>query len=84
MKRKLRKNLWLDNVVSVFNTNSAGICPICNSKKTDYGFIIINSDTNMGYGAIWCNECKNGHYMSRVQISNDMKLQYPPENLIFN
>ena len=78
------KDKWLSNVISVFQNKSAGICPICGSKETDYGFTVIDQNTCMGYGAVWCNECRSGHHMSRVRISKDMKLQHPPNNLIFN
>ena len=47
---------WLDNITNIIATHNAGKCPFCNSENTDYRIINLSSD--IGYGDVWCNDCK--------------------------
>lgn len=72
---------WLKNLESLAVNNEPGKCPICDSKNTDYGFSVVVEESSMGFGAIWCNDCHNGYYISRVKIEKGMKLQSVPEGI---
>ena len=75
------KMKWLKNLESIALSKEPGECPICKSKNTDYGFTMVVKETNMGFGAIWCNDCHNGYHISRIKIEKDMKLQSVPEGI---
>ena len=71
----------LKNLEAIASNKEPGECPICKSKNTDYGFNIVVKETNMGYGVIWCNDCNNGYHISRVKISDDMRIKDIPQNI---
>ena len=60
---------WLDNI-NIIATHNAGKCPFCNSENTDYRIINLSSD--IGYGDVWCNDCKKAFHISRMKISEDI------------
>ena len=43
---------WAKNLKSIFDKNTPGNCPFCNSINTDYSMHIIDDKTNMGYGVM--------------------------------
>ena len=72
---------WLKNLESIALKKEPGICPFCNSKNTDCAFVVDDEKTNMGHGAVWCNDCFNGHHISRIKISDDMNIKDIPQNI---
>ena len=74
---------WAKNLKSIIDKNTPGNCPVCNSINTDYSVHIIDDKTNMGYGVIWCNDCKNAFHISRIKVSPNMKNGLIPEELNF-
>ena len=72
---------WAKNLKSIFDKNTPSNCPFCNSINTDYSMHIIDNKTNMGYGVIWCNDCKNAFHISRMKVSPSMKNTLVPEGL---
>ena len=74
---------WLNNLEMVAQNKTSGTCPHCNSKNTDYGFVVDDEKNNMGHGAVWCNDCHNGCHISRIKISSDMKIKDIPKDIKF-
>ena len=74
---------WLKNLQSLSNSNTTGQCPFCDSDNTDYAVNIIDDKTMMGYGAIWCNDCRKAFHISRMKVFKDMKMNPIPKDLIF-
>lgn len=72
---------WIENLKSIIDKNTPGNCPVCNSINTVYSMHIIDNKTNMGYGVIWCNDCKNAFHISRIKVSLNMKNTLVPEGL---
>ena len=72
---------WIENLKSIIDKNTPGNCPVCNSINKDYSMHIIDNKTNMGYGVIWCNNCKNAFHISRINVSPNMKNTLVPEGL---
>ena len=72
---------WANNLKSIIDKNAPGNCPVCNGINTDYSMHIIDDKTNMGYGVIWCNDCKNAFHISRIKVSPNMKNIPVPEGL---
>ena len=61
---------WANNLKSIIDKNAPGNCPVCNSINTDYSMHIIDDKTNMGYGVIWCNDCKSAFHISSITVIN--------------
>ena len=72
---------WANNLKSIIDKNNPGNCPVCNGINTDYSMHIIDDKTYMGYGVIWCNDCKNAFHISRIKVSPNMKNIPVPEGL---
>lgn len=71
---------WLDNITSIINTHSAGKCPYCGSKNTDYRAVEISHGN--GYGDVWCNDCRKAFHISRMSISQEIVREIKlPESL---
>ena len=63
---------WLKNLESIVNKSNPGICPYCGSKNMDCSFAIVVPEKRLGYGDIWCNECKHAYHISRMEISDTL------------
>lgn len=72
---------WLNNLKSIATDKKAGPCPYCHSNNTDYGFVVGDKETHIGYGAVWCNDCRRACHISRVLISADTKIASVPKDL---
>lgn len=48
-------------------------CPHCKEKCIDYLYIG-DKETRIGYLQVWCNNCLNGIYISRVGIPEGLKM----------
>ena len=67
---------WIKNLESIIDKNTPGNCPVCNTINTYYSMHIIDNKKNMGYGVIWCNDCKNAFHISRIKVSSNMKKHF--------
>lgn len=76
---------WKDNVFRLLRTGESGKCPYCGSEDTSYVLKIVNKETNMGYGTIWCNRCKAAFHISRTVVKQNMETpkMKVPSNLIY-
>ena len=54
---------WKQNLINIYEYNKVGKCPFCGSENTDFGFVKLNK---IGYGDLWCNDCKHAFHISRV------------------
>ncbi len=73
---------WLENIKNVSSGREPGKCPICGSDNTDYALHIVNEKTSMGFGVIWCKDCKRGFNMSRMKINkNDVHIKEIPDGI---
>jgi hypothetical protein len=64
---------WKNNLILLSNEKKVGSCPFCRSLNTDYCFILIDKIDKMGYGVLWCNDCKHGFIISRTGIPSGFK-----------
>ncbi len=74
---------WLKNLELLSRENKTGLCPFCNSDNTEVSFAIVDEETKMGHGTIWCNDCRKAYHISRVQVSDEMKIGDVPKGLIY-
>ncbi len=47
-------------------------CPNCGSKNLCEGYIVSNFNENYGWGAVWCEDCKCGIWISRVILKDSV------------
>ena len=72
---------WIDNLVNLNKTGLVGNCPYCGKENTKSNFQKVNN--NMGFGDIWCQDCKNAFHISRVEINDSLikNNSIKPDNL---
>ena len=70
---------WGKNITASRDGQTAP-CPHCGSEDTECGFQVINNKTRMGFGAIWCNSCRKGVYLSRIHIDDKKPIKVIPED----
>lgn len=73
---------WIDNLKSVVENSETGECPFCNSYNMDYSLTICDKENSMGYGVIWCNECKKAYHISRIKVEKEHNNPIP-QDLVF-
>ncbi len=74
---------WIKNIENIAENGYPGNCPCCDNTNTDYTVEICNKETQMGYGIVWCNNCKHAFHISRIKIDKNINKQVP-SNLIFD
>lgn len=74
---------WINNLKMITTEHRAGNCPHCGSNDTDYGFVVVIKETQMGYGDIWCNNCHRGFHISRTKVLPDMAIKSIPKGIDF-
>lgn len=75
---------WLNNLNSIFSSKTVGKCPYCGSKNTDYAIKKTDGTDDIGYGAVWCNDCKRAFHISRIKTNPDtLRDADIPKDLIF-
>ena len=65
---------WLKNLESFGKSRTLGVCPYCGSKRLQSCFAMVNEREGMGYGDMWCEDCKKGYHMSRVSLQEDFRI----------
>ena len=61
---------WIPNMQNITEKHTVGKCPFCQSENTDFSVVeILNKQ---GYCSIWCNNCKEGIHISKMNISPEM------------
>lgn len=77
MKKEKKYNRWLIEVASKITSKECKVeqimCLQCNEKCIDYMYIG-DKKTRIGYLQVWCNNCLNGIYISRVAVPEGLKM----------
>ncbi len=74
---------WLKNLENIAESGKSGICPCCGSENTDYSFF--GTPLSIGFGIVWCNDCKKAYHISRIKIIEGYKLNKEiPKDLRYN
>lgn len=72
---------WTDNFINLNKTGLVGKCPYCGKENTKSNFQKVNS--NMGFGDIWCEDCKKAFHISRLEVNDGLikNNSIKPDNL---
>lgn len=74
---------WLHNLEMIANNKGTGLCPYCDSDKTEYGVHIDDKEKMMGHGVVWCNACKHAFLVSRIKIDDERYIKEIPSDLTY-
>lgn len=61
---------WIKNLNSLYNDDSLGECPYCGGTNIKSNFQKVSGE--MGYGDIWCDNCKNAFHISRSKVDDKL------------
>ena len=76
--------MWVKALVGLHDGKTA-ICPNCNSRSLDYGYIKTSPIDNIGFGAVWCEDCHHAFHISRANVKKNEThiVSELPQNLVF-
>ena len=63
-------NKWLNEYKTLINGRIA-TCPKCGGHNLDYGYEKLKSDSSSGFGAVWCEDCRNAFILCRVIFTDE-------------
>ena len=69
-----RTKRWIYATIELQQGEKRVKCPNCGNETLDYGFIMLDKVSKMGYGLIWCNSCHHGFNLCRANLKNEKKL----------
>ena len=56
---------WLSEYAKLLDKRE-GTCPVCGSHNMDYGYETSHGNNESGFGAVWCEDCRNAFVLCRV------------------
>lgn len=59
------------NSLAAFSNEREAICPHCGGYKFKIGYVETNKKGQMGFGAFWCEECRQALILSRVILTDE-------------
>ena len=65
MAHKTRRQKWIDTL-NAYLGRREGICPNCGGNKFKDAYLELNEKENIGWGAFWCENCRQAFVLSRV------------------
>lgn len=74
MARETKRQKWLKEI-SAFANGLETTCPNCGSHRFETGYIELNTEENLGWGAIWCESCREAFVLSRVILTTEESRQ---------
>ena len=63
-------NKWLNEYKALLNGRAA-TCPNCGGNNLNYGYETPKNDNGSGFGAIWCEDCRNAFILCRVILTDE-------------
>ncbi len=82
-ENKVKEKKWKDNIINIEKNKIVGKCPYCGSENTDYGFVVLKSNTKVYYGSVWCNDCKQAFHIPKNEFLGDILEKDIPKDLIY-
>ena len=70
MAHKDQRQKWID-AVAAFSGGRKVRCPNCGGGNFNHGYIELNKEEHIGWGAVWCEDCRNAFVLSRVLLETD-------------
>ena len=67
MARETKRQKWLKEILA-FTNGLESTCPNCGSHNFETGYIELNTKEHLGWGAVWCEDCRTAFVLSRVHL----------------
>ncbi|MBQ3451880.1 MAG: hypothetical protein IJL12_08850 [Selenomonadaceae bacterium] len=61
---------WIDEVLA-FTNGKKPTCPICGGHNFETGYIELDPKDHLGWGAVWCEDCRSAFVLSRVILTDE-------------
>ncbi|MBR1806544.1 MAG: hypothetical protein IJ774_09195 [Selenomonadaceae bacterium] len=62
---------WM-NALKEFANGREATCPVCGGHKFAEGYLASKTNGEYGWGAVWCENCRNAFTLSRVHLTEEM------------
>ena len=73
-QRKIpRRMKWIYSLIELKQGQKHVKCPHCGEESLDYGFMISDKISKVGFGAIWCYNCHHGYHICRADLKKENK-----------
>lgn len=69
MARRIKTQKWLDEILK-FANGQKPTCPVCGNNNFETGYIELNTKEHLGWGAVWCEDCRSAFVLSRVLLTD--------------
>ena len=70
MARETKRQKWLKEILAFVNKLEP-TCPNCGSHNFETGYIELNNKEHLGWGAVWCENCRSAFILSRVILTTE-------------
>lgn len=70
MARKSRQQKWIYTLCSYLGGHEA-TCPNCGEHNFKDACVELNPEEHSGFGAFWCEDCRNALMLCRADLSNE-------------
>ena len=60
-----KRQKWI-NALAAFTSRREATCPNCGGHQFKDRYIELNKKEHTGWGALWCEDCRNAFVVSRV------------------
>ncbi len=67
MNKETKK--WLKEYQNLIEGREA-TCPKCGGHKLNYAYETLRENSDSGFGAVWCEECRNAFILCRVILAD--------------
>ena len=65
-----KRQKWVKALCAV-TCGGAATCPNCGGHQFKDGYIELNKKEHTGWGALWCEDCRNAFVVSRVILDQE-------------
>lgn len=77
-------NKWMDTYKKILVHDLSASCPNCGSSNVRCEYVLVEPKSQMGCGAVWCDDCHSAMPLSRVNLDGLPNIvKKLPDNLIF-
>lgn len=70
------RDKWLNLSMSILINKENCFCPSCNSDKINHYQSRVSKE-GYGFGIVWCDECKQGIWLSRMEVVENSGIEPP-------
>ena len=77
MSKTARRQQWI-NALADFLAGRESTCPVCGGHNFSEGYIVSKTGDEYGWGAFWCEDCRNAFVLSRIILTEEARQKIIP------